>query len=119
MEPFDSIEKLITEHGSATIQRSHIALLKAQMTALTSENTELKTKVSAFEIEVRQLRRQLEDYQPVSKPGHLCPHCRRNTGNFLGNRESHIVQERMLGLERAYYKCSNPQCQKEFNEEIK
>jgi hypothetical protein len=52
-------------------------------------------------------------------PRKLCPYCHKHAGDFIGNKESHIIQERMLGLERAHYKCSNPQCGKEFNEEIK
>jgi hypothetical protein len=119
MSATDTAKEIIRIGSTAGLSKDVIDLMEKKLALLTSENAELKTKVSAFEIEVRQLRRQLEDFQPVSKPGHLCPHCRRNTGDFIGNKQSHIMQEAMLGLERAYYKCSNPQCKKEFNEEIK
>jgi len=116
MEPFDSIEKLITEHGSATIQRSHIALLKEQMTHLASENKELKTKVSAFEIEVRQLRRQLQDNQTVAQPGESCPYCRRTTGQLVELTKHPVFF--MQGWKVGHYKCSNPQCGKTYEHDL-
>ena len=119
INPVDIARDIINIGTTAGVKKDVIDLQATKIRILTDEIVGLRTKVSQLEIENRQLRGLLDDYQPVSKPGHLCPYCRKNTGDFLGNRESHIVQERLLGLERAYYKCSSPQCAKEFNEEIK
>jgi hypothetical protein len=44
----EKFEKLITEHGSATIQSKHIALLKDQFAFLEKENAKLNTKLEKF-----------------------------------------------------------------------
>jgi hypothetical protein len=46
----DDIEKLINEHGSASILRDHVALLREQMTALEKENVALKTQIKELKI---------------------------------------------------------------------
>jgi hypothetical protein len=40
----DTFEKLITEHGSATILRDHIGLLKQQAAALEKQNSSLEAE---------------------------------------------------------------------------
>ena len=39
------IERLIREHGSASIQRDHLALLKTQASILEKENADLKSEI--------------------------------------------------------------------------
>ena len=74
MEPFDSIEKLISEHGSAAILRDHITLLKSQMDALKSENAGLESKLrdseferNKFKVEAEKLQAELDDALAVIK----------------------------------------------------
>ncbi len=45
MNIFTAIEKLITEHGSASILRDHINLLKEKFSLLEKENKELESKL--------------------------------------------------------------------------
>lgn len=58
---FKPLEKLITEHGSATILRDHLSLLRSQTTILEKENTELKTKNQILEIENKNLKAEITD----------------------------------------------------------
>lgn len=55
------IERLITEHGSATILRERLLLLKDEIRKIEKENTDLKAALSTCEKETAQLRRQLSD----------------------------------------------------------
>jgi hypothetical protein len=76
----DSIEKLITEHGSATILRERIALandkhaaLERRATSLESENAVLKADLQAAKSELEKLRAELVTHTKVqanaSPPG--------------------------------------------------
>ncbi len=63
MNIFDGIEKLINEHGSATILRERIALasdqyiaLEKKNTLLTKENTSLKSENSILKSENQSLK---------------------------------------------------------------
>jgi len=74
---FGPIEKLITEHGSATIQSKHIALLKEQLAILKekfsvlvaekektdAENEKLKTENQTLENENVNLKSKIQDYE--------------------------------------------------------
>lgn len=57
---FELIEKLITERGSASIQRVHIDLLKDQATFLVDENNALKARVAELEELNHRLSKELE-----------------------------------------------------------
>lgn len=47
----DQIEKLINEHGSASILRDHLAMFKDQVMLLEKENLSLRQKVIELESE--------------------------------------------------------------------
>lgn len=66
----DSIEKLITEHGSAAILRERIALandqhaaLQKKAVSLKSENAELKSQLQAAKSEAEALRTELAKFK--------------------------------------------------------
>jgi hypothetical protein len=52
MSVFDSIEKLITEHGSAAILREHLALAKSQYDALERQVKDAVSKVIKLEAQL-------------------------------------------------------------------
>jgi FtsZ-binding cell division protein ZapB len=60
MNPFQTLlsplERLITEHGSATIQSKHIALLKEQFSIAEKEIAALKIEVSSLQSENENLK---------------------------------------------------------------
>lgn len=49
MSLVDAISKLITEHGSADILRTHLALIRDQAAAIERENADLKKQLSDAE----------------------------------------------------------------------
>ena len=52
MNPFDAIEKLITEHGSAVILSQQLAFAKDQFTALERQVSEFQAKVAKLEAQL-------------------------------------------------------------------
>ena len=66
MSATDTAKEVIRIASTAGLSKDVIDLMDKKLALLTSENAELKTKVSSFEIEVRQLRGQLEHLQPVA-----------------------------------------------------
>lgn len=76
MNPFrpllDSIEKLISEHGSASILRDHVNLLREQFTvlekqnfSLQDENSTLKKKIENLDEVINQLRQENKELNDV------------------------------------------------------
>ncbi len=56
MSLVDAISKLITEHGSADILRTHLALIRGQASVIEKENADLKRKTRLVREEVNNLR---------------------------------------------------------------
>src|ERR1017187_10371729 len=113
MSATDTAKEVIRIASTAGFSKDVIDLMDKKLSLLTSENAELKKKVSAFEIEVRQLRRQLEDFQPVAKPADICPYCRRATGQLIEIKPSENPHWGALGFKAAYYKCDS--CGKSYD----
>ncbi|MBP7766587.1 MAG: hypothetical protein KA113_15475 [Syntrophaceae bacterium] len=59
----DDIEKLINEHGSASILRDHVALLREQIAALERENTTLKQKAIDLTSENKILKSKISEFE--------------------------------------------------------
>ena len=73
MSLLDSIEKLITEHGSAVVLREHLSLLKTQATILETENSNFKTEIEDLRNKIqncetinKELNRQISHYKETS-----------------------------------------------------
>ncbi|NJD03706.1 MAG: hypothetical protein FIA99_14175 [Ruminiclostridium sp.] len=114
LNPFSLIEELINEHGSSSILRERLLLLKDELRNIEKERTELKTKISELMKENAECRKQLDKqnipdqfteylgalfkrdpsgrYAPVAH----CPECKRP----LWNNEPQIFP----------YECSTPGC---------
>jgi hypothetical protein len=58
----DLIEKLINEHGSSSILRDRLLLLKDQFEIVAKECSDLHEKFTKSEAEVRELQKKLESY---------------------------------------------------------
>ena len=99
----DKFEKLITEHGSATIQSKHIALLKDQFAFLEKENAKINAKLDKFisknqilrtenktlKSETAQLKKKIQSYE---KPAHNASHIkeRETILLFLANNSDMV-----------------------------
>lgn len=55
----DLIDRLIVEHGSAAIQKEHVALFKDQAAILERDCNRLKQELAALQLENARLRQQL------------------------------------------------------------
>jgi hypothetical protein len=102
MDLVTAIDKLITEHGSASILRDHLALLRDQAKVLEKENTDLKKRVSELETLSSDLASQLHsktkreefiEYRGAAfrrmpdgsfDETALCPHCHKGMTSLMG-----------------------------------
>ena len=110
MEPFDSIEKLISEHGSATILRDHIALLKSQRSAKDVEIDYLNILLKQKDVQINNLQKGESNKATV---GDNCPYCQQPKGKLLDIRPHEIYG--MMGVKIFYYQCEN--CGKKYDKE--
>lgn len=60
MQLFTQIEKLINEHGSSSILRERLLLIKEELAKAKQERADLITKCSQLEKEVSKLRQELD-----------------------------------------------------------
>ena len=63
MEPFDSIEEWISEHGSATVLREHVALLKSQMGDSEAKAATAQAALEACKADMQKLQTKFEESQ--------------------------------------------------------
>lgn len=74
MQPFDYIEKLINEHGSAKILRQQLAMAEQQhvtfqreILVLQAQNAELKTENMDLKAKAERLQAELDDARKIIK----------------------------------------------------
>src|ERR1019366_3534778 len=103
MSAIDTAKDIIRIGTTAGLSKDVIDLLEKKCALLVEENTALSTQVSSLEIENGQLRRQLEDFQPVDKPGDECPYCQRTTGELTDLKPHKYFFPQ--GWKVGYYKC--------------
>jgi len=113
MSATDTAKEIIRMASTAGLSKDVIDLMTTKMDFLTSENTELKTKVGALEIEVRQLRGQLANSQPIQKPADICPYCRRTAGEV--QKITPHMYLGAAGVKVYHYKCIA--CGKEYEKD--
>ena len=61
MNPFDAIEKLITEHGSAAILRERITQLREQFALATERETGANKRAEIADVRAKNLEAELHD----------------------------------------------------------
>jgi hypothetical protein len=89
----DGIEKLITEHGSASILRERIAFAREQYSALESrvselqrENERLNSANASLHARIRDLEQQLSQMEARNASAQACDHCGSTRLKRVGNR---------------------------------
>lgn len=129
---FDPIEKLINEHGSATILREHISLFKTQLTILKEKFTEAEARIKQLESENKNLKtekdeltKKIQTYNKTPKPffhenllwlpkniNPYCPAC-YGTDNKLIPMLTVKIQDMINGkiIHKSVFRCSTfPKC---------
>ena len=66
MNIFEPLEKLINEHGSATILKERLGLAKDKYEALERANDALKIEVAALKAELDQAKREIQSLQELA-----------------------------------------------------
>lgn len=117
----DSIEKLINEHGSATILRERIALLNDQHSAIEKQVVTLQQQVTNIQSENESLKldkRQLQEQvinlatklsHNTNPHGYVCDHCGSPQLKRTGSRPDPIFAG--VGIKQAIFSCES--CGKE------
>ena len=114
----DLIEKLINEHGSSSILRERLGLLKAECEALERKNLELESHARSQLTELQQLRSQVTDLQRQlsHKSGafarYVCDHCGNSDLIRIGNKKDPIFGD--LGAKLYVFRCNACKQESEF-----
>jgi hypothetical protein len=116
MSAIDTAKEIVRMGSTAGLSKDVIDLMEKKLALLTGELSDARTRISALEIENRQLRGQLEDSQPVEQPGDQCPFCRRATGQLLELKPDPVFH--LHGWKVGYYKCSNQKCGKTYDKQL-
>ena len=113
MRFLDSIEKLINEHGSATILKERISLLNDQHSLIVNQAATLKQQITHLQsenqrltLDKEQLQQQVETLQlshSTNPHNHVCDHCGSNSLNRTGNRPDPTFAD--LGVKEALFNC--------------
>ncbi len=105
LNPLKLIEKLIEEHGSATIQSKNLTLLRDQITILQDQFSVLTNKHETLQSKYEHVKKQLDSYQEKEK-GEQCPFCKKQTG-ILKTLEPHPASlMKQMGAKIGKYKCN-------------
>jgi hypothetical protein len=109
MSALDTAKEIVRIGSTAGLSKDVIDLMEKKLVLLTDELANAHRRIAQLEIENAQLKTQ--------KPADLCPFCRRSTGQ-LQNMEP-IPGLGVHGLKKGYFKCSNPDCGKTYDKQIK
>jgi hypothetical protein len=104
MDPFEIIGKYINEHGSVTILREHLELLKSEHTALARHYKDACLEVAQLRFANGQLAEQIRTLQDqLHPPGYLCDHCNSPHLKRIGNKMDPVLGD--LGIEVTAFYC--------------
>ena len=109
----DSIEKLISEHGSATILKERISLLNDQHSLIVNQAATLKEQIThlqsenqSLKLDKEQLHQQVKALQlshSTNPHNYVCDHCGSSNLNRTGSRPDPTFGD--LGVKEALFNC--------------
>lgn len=102
---FHLLEKLINEHGSATILKEHLRLVQAQYTALERRCGDLDAENAALRLEVRKYQDQVNAIQTVTGKAVYCSHCGSSNLKRAGSRPDKVFGK--FGVDRIDFICGD------------
>ena len=109
-------EKLINEHGSSTILKERLTILKDEYSHiekscanLQAENGALKAELQKERERANLLQSQLNELNSGTFAKYVCDHCGSPSLKRIGNRPDPTFGD--LGVKQFIFKCS--ECQKE------
>lgn len=106
MNPFDAIEKFITEHGSAAILREHLELLRTQIAERDALIQDQARLLKERDLEIQRLK--------IQKPPDVCPYCRRVTGELMDIKPHPYLGA--AGVAVHFYRCTH--CGKTYDKQV-
>ncbi|MBB1073739.1 hypothetical protein HUU62_04855 [Rhodoferax sp. 4810] len=117
----DGIEKLITEHGSASILRERIALVNDKYSALESENNGLRSENETLKYNNTKLQEQARNLENqlchnTNPHGYVCDHCGSSNLKRTGSRPDPTFGE--LGVKEALFICVSCRNQSAFSQNL-
>lgn len=111
---FNPLERLINEHGSATILRDHVALFKDQLAILKEKFSILESENETLKAENENLKTQIEEImRDKNIEGDLCPYCRQPRGQLMELKPHKIFGD--VGVKVGFYNCTN--CEKQYDKD--
>jgi len=115
----DSIERLITEHGSAAILRERISLANDQYALLEKKVSDLQSENECLKLDNSKLQEQIKNLENRvtrnSNPkGYVCDHCGSPQLKRTGSRPDPTFGD--LGAKEALFVCLDCNQQSAFSE---
>src|SRR5438105_2862666 len=105
---FDLIDKLIREHGSASILKDHLELVREQAKSMVAD---LERKHAR---EIAKLEQKIEELQATER----CPFCRKPTAELVDFMPHENLDLAELGQKQALYRCTEKECRREFRKKV-
>ena len=107
---FEAFERLLNEHGSATIIREHLGFIKAKHADLErmhadleAENVKLRAQNTELQKQARILENQISALNSGNTSGYCCDHCGCPRLTRTGNRPDPTFGR--LGVKEALFLC--------------
>ena len=107
MVSFNLFEKLINEHGSASILKEHLALVRAEYKALERKNTDLQAENESQKHELNQNNSRINSLQnelKSIKSIYVCDHCGSPDLKRTGNKPDPTFGD--MGVKQKVFTCN-------------
>jgi hypothetical protein len=91
----EQLQKLITEHGSATILRDHLALFKDQVALLEKKEASLESENAILRAENDELKKKIQKYEKHTHDN-LLDENKIKILTFLSNQQDRLTAEATL-----------------------
>jgi hypothetical protein len=98
--------------------RAEVFALEQSLQQTEAQRDEFKTKAAAMESE-RDKYKQIADRFTEHQPADICIYCRRPTGEVIKHLPASNMTRDWAWREAYIYKCSNPECGKEYGKPVK
>lgn len=109
------IETLINEHGSATVLREHLGLLRERVGALERENSDLRAKLEQAQAHAQESQSRLDRFAKDNPKGYRCKGCGSVDLQRTGARADDVFGE--VGVDRALFCCRVCGAESDFMED--
>ena len=115
---FDTIKSIVGDIASGAVKDQRIALSQEQLGTLDLKLKEALAQNALLTQRVSALESKLAKYQQTERKGDRCPYCNEDSGKLDQIKKHPQSLLDQTGTKIGLYKCSNPDCAKEYEKQI-